>query len=79
MGKLVADDWHFTRHGLDLAQLMNELMNAHNDSYTGCSKVYGTQNKEKGIGSWFVSSCTQVPPGPLHDLPKDLVDMLALL
>jgi hypothetical protein len=85
-----ADDWEsffhvlcwvvlrFTRHGLNPAQLTNELRNTYDDSYMDGGKVYGGENKEMRIKSRFISSRAQVPPGPLLDLLKDLVDVCAI-
>ena len=41
-------------------------------------KLYGGENKQKSIKSRFVSTNAQVPPGPLLDLIKDLVDVCAV-
>jgi hypothetical protein len=85
-----ADDWEsffhvlswvvlrFTRHGLNSAQLTNELRNTYDDSYVDDGKVYGGENKKSRIKSRFITSDVQVPPGPLLDLLKDLLNVLAL-
>jgi hypothetical protein len=85
-----ADDWEsflhvlswvvlrFTKHGLTSAELTNELRNTYDDSYFDGGKVYGGWNKMKSIISRFVSSKAQIPPGPLLDLLKDLVDVCAV-
>jgi len=85
-----ADDWEsffhvlswvvlrFTRHGLNPAQLTNELRNTYDDSYMDRGKVYGGENKKKSIKSRFISSDAQITPGPLLDLLKDLVDVCAV-
>jgi hypothetical protein len=85
-----ADDWEsffhvlswivlrFTRHGLNPAQLTDELRSTYDGSYVDGGKVYGGENKKKSIKSRFISSDAQVPPGPLLDLLKDLVDVCAI-
>jgi hypothetical protein len=85
-----ADDWEsffhvlrwvvlrFTKHGLDSAQLMHELRNTYDDSYVDGGEIYGGENKEKSIKSWFISSRARILPGPLLDLLKDLVDICAV-
>jgi len=85
-----ADDWEsffhvlswvvlrFTKHGLTSAELTNELRNTYDDSYFDGGKVYGGWNKMKSIISRFVSSKAQIPPGPLLDLLKDVVDVCAV-
>ncbi|KAF8237998.1 hypothetical protein L208DRAFT_1504658 [Tricholoma matsutake] len=84
-----ADDWEsffhvlswvvlrFTRHGLNSAELTNELR-TYNDSYLDSSKVHGGRNKKSCIKSWFISSDAQIPPGSLLDLLKDLVNVCAI-
>jgi hypothetical protein len=86
----LADDWEsffhvlswvvlrFTKHGLNSAQLTNELKNTYDDSYVDDGKVYGGENKESRIRSRFISSRAQIPPGPLLDLLKDLVNVCAV-
>ena len=85
-----ADDWEsffhvlswvvlrFTKHGLTSAELTNELRNTYDDSYLDGGKVYGGGNKKKSIKSQFISTDAQIPPGPLLDLLKDLVDVCAV-
>jgi hypothetical protein len=85
-----ADDWEsffhvlswvvlrFTKHGLDSARLTHELRTTYDDWYMDHGKVYGGGNKEKSIKSRFISTNAQVPPGPLLDLLKDLVDVCAV-
>jgi hypothetical protein len=68
----------FTKHGLDSAQLTHKLRNIYDDSYVDGGKVYGGENKEESIKSRFISSRARLLPGPLLDLLKDLVDVLAV-
>jgi hypothetical protein len=47
-------------------------------SYLDDGKVYGGGNKESSIKSRFISTDARIPPGPLLDLLKDLVDVCAV-
>lgn len=85
-----ADDWEsffhvlswvvlrFTKHGLTSAELTHELRNTYDDSYLDGGKVYGGKNKKSSIKSRFISTDARIPPGPLLDLLKDLVDVCAV-
>ena len=68
----------FTKHGLDSAQLTHELRNTYDDWYIAHGKVYGGRNKAKSIEARFISKDARIPPGPLLDLLKDLVDVCAV-
>src|ERR1700688_2052982 len=84
-----ADDWEsffhvlswvvlrFTKHGLTPGELTVELRDTYDSSYFEGGKVYGGRNKEECIISRFISTRVQIPPGPLLDLLKDLVDVCA--
>jgi len=85
-----ADDWEsffhvlswvilrFTKHGLTSAELTNELRETYDSSYLDSGKVYGGVNKRSRIKSRFICTDAQIPPGPLLDLLKDLVDVCAV-
>ena len=85
-----ADDWEsffhvlswvvlrFTRHGLDPSLLTAELATTYDFSYMRGDKDYGGENKESRIIMRFMSTKAQIPPGPLLDLLKDLVDVFAV-
>jgi hypothetical protein len=47
------------------------------NAYRDEGKVYWGEKKEKSIKSRFISTKAQVPPGPLLDLLRDLVDVFA--
>jgi hypothetical protein len=68
----------FTRHGLDPSQLTAELATTYDFSYMHGDKDYGGENKESRITMRFMSTKAQIPPGPLLDLLKDLVDVFAV-
>ena len=67
-----------TKHGLTSAELTHELRNPYDASYLDDGKVYGGGNKKSSIKSRFISTDARIPPGPLLDLLKDLVDVCAV-
>ena len=85
-----ADDWEsffhvlswvvlrFTRHGLTQAKLTNDLRDNYDRSYMDTGEIQGGQNKKEKIISRYMSTDAKIPPGPLLDLLKDLVDVCAV-
>src|SRR6266446_4370155 len=85
-----ADDWEslfhvlswvvlrFTKHGLDSAELTHEMRDIYDESYLDGGKLYGGGNKKMSIKSRFISTDARIPPGPLLDLLRDLVDVCAV-
>jgi hypothetical protein len=57
---------------------MEELRNTYDDAYMDEGKVYGGANKRMRIQCRFISRSAEFPPGPLLDLLRDLVDVLAV-
>jgi hypothetical protein len=68
----------FTIHGLDSERLTKQLQDIYDSCYLKGGDVFGGTTKKLSITSRFISEDVQIPPGPLLDLLRDLVDVHAL-